>query len=294
MLNLAAFNYRRALAESGGPIAKIVSAPVSIYGHSLYQADAFLTPDLSPHKPELEKCAQADGTGSNESPSIARHMAVSEAIERWAFHSEYAGPHAQRYGFEHDCSPNGMAAYPGLFKIQARSRARLEALGLLALVAWWDGRIAASPTASSLDGINILRLHHPCDFGEVVIGYRKSRSGHVGYGYAAGDSLANATARAIVQLARNELVITCYKICSRTKPIGNYLERRCLYFATPEGHQEFLARLATAPNKTAPIWDPFYDGEIIGPWSRYATVWRTALRMPTHDFLDPRLDFFYW
>jgi len=294
MLNLAAFKYRSALAESGGPIARIVSSPVSIYGRNIYQADAFLTPCLSPRKPAFGKEVEADGTGSNESPRIARNMAVSEAIERWALHTEYAGPNARRYGFADDCSSNGMAAYPGFFKNQARSRAHLEALELLALVAWWDGHIDASPAPSPLPGIDLLRLHHPAEFGEVVIVYRKSKSGHVSYGYAAGNSMTGATTRAIVELARNEVIISCHKICSRTKPISNYLERRRLYFASPEGHQEFLARVEAGPDKSAPAWEPHYDGEITGPWSRYATVWRTALRMPTQEFLDPRLNFFYW
>jgi len=294
MLNLAGLKYRRALAESGGPIARIVSSPVSIYGHIIYQADAFLAPGLSPSKPTFAPAAEADGTGSSASEETARNMAVSEAIEHWAFHAERAGPNAQRYGFCEDCSSNGMAAFPGFFKNQARRYAHLEALELLSLVAWWDGHIDASPASSTLPGINILRLHHPASFGEVVIAYRKSRSGHVSYGYAAGNSLPGATTRAIVELARNELVITCHKICARTKPISNYLERRCLYFASPDGHQEFLARVEAGPSKTAPAWEPLYDGEIAGPWSRYATVWRTALRMPTQDFMDQRLNFFYW
>jgi len=294
MLNLAALKYRRALAESGGPIARIVSTPVSIFGRNIYQADAFLTPGLSPRKPEFEPCAEADGTGSSACLDVARHMAVSEAIERWAFHSEYTGPNASRYGFDGDCSSNGMAAFPGFFKTQARTRAHLEALELLALVAWWNGHIDASPAPSTLPGIEALRLHHPADFGEVVIVYRKSKSGHVSYGYAAGNTMAGATTRAVVELARNEFFVTAHKICGRHKSSSNYLERRCLHFASPDGHQEFLTRIETGPDKEAPAWDPHYDGEISGPWSRYATVWRTALRMPTQDFLDPRVNFFYW
>lgn len=294
MLNLAALKYRRALAELGGPIARIVSTPVSIFGRNIYQAEAFLTPVLSSRKPEFGNAAEPDGTGSDESPQIARHMAVSEAIERWAFHSEYTGPNASRYGFDGDCSANGMAAFPGFFKAQARTRAHLEALELLALVAWWNGHIDASPASSTLPGIEALRLHHPADFGEVVIVYRKSKSGHVSYGYAAGHTIAGATTRAVVELARNEFFVTAHKICGRHQPLSNYLERRCLHFASPEGHQEFLARIESGPDKEAPAWDPHYDGEISGPWSRYATVWRTALRMPTQDFLDPRVNFFYW
>jgi hypothetical protein len=294
MLDLAALKYRSALADSGGPIARIVSTPVSIFGHSLFQADAFLAPGLAPRKPRFAKDLPADGTGSSESPHVARNMAVSEALERWAFHAEHDGPNAGRYGFTDDCSSNGMAAFPGFFKSQARRRAHLEALEQLSVVAWWAGHIDASPTSSELSGIDILRLHHPADFGEVVIVYRKSKSGHVSYGYAAGETITSATNRAIVELARNEFIVTYHKICGRTRPVEDHLERRCLYFAGPEGHQTFLDRVAEGPTKPAPEWSPIFDGEITGPWSRYATVWRTTLKMPTTDYLDPQLNFFYW
>lgn len=294
MIDLAALKYRSALADAGGPIARIVSTPVSIFGQSLFQADAFLAPGLAPRKPQFASGATADGSGSSESPQVARNMAVSEAIERWAFHAEHNGPNAHRYGFTDDCSSNGMAAFPGFFKSQSRGRAHLEALEQLSIVAWWGGHIDASPTNSTLPGVDILRLHHPADFGEVVIVYRKSKSGHVSYGYAAGRTIASATTRAIVELARNEFIITYHKICGHTKPVDDHLERRCLYFASPEGHQEFLGRVADGPKKNTPDWSPVFDGEIEGPWSRYATVWRTTVKMPTQDFLDPRLNFFYW
>ncbi|MFT3780729.1 MAG: hypothetical protein QM790_01855 [Nibricoccus sp.] len=293
MLNFATLKYRRALADWGGPIARIVSTPVSIYGRSLYQADAFLAPGLAPRKPQFKEEPRADGTGAAESASVARNMAVSEALERWAFHTESEGPNAARYGFNEDHTCNGMAAFPGVFKHQAQKRAHLEALEQLSVVAWWSGHIDASPVSSSLPGIETLRLHHPADFGEVVIVYRKSRSGHVSYGYAAGQTVPGATTRAVVELARNEFIITYHKICGR-RPVEDHLERRCLYFAGPEGHQEFLDRVAQGPTKQSPSWTPLFDGEIRGPWSRYATVWRTALKMPTLDFLNPKLNFFYW
>lgn len=294
MLNLAAFKYRRALAASGGPIAKIVSSPVSIYGRCIYQADAFLAPGLGAGKTDLTPDREADGTGSSKSPEIARHMAVSEAIERWAFDTESTGNNAGRYGFTPGCPAAGMAAFPGLFKYQARRRARLEALELLSIVAWWGGYIDASPGDSGLPGIELLRLHAPANFGEVVIVYRRSKSGHVSYGHAAGCTLAGATSRAVVELAYNDQIITRHKLFARTQRTLDPFGRRCLHFASPEGHQEFIERLRANPSHAVPRWDPLFDGEITGPWTRYATVWRTALRLPTQDFLDPRINFFYW
>jgi len=294
MFNLAALKYRRALAESGGPIARIASTPVSIYGHNIYQADAFLTPGLSPRKPSVEKSSEADGSGSSASPQTARDLAVSEAIARWAFHTERAGPNGRRYGMDESGSIKGTVAFPGLFKGQAQKRAQLEALELLAVTAWWSGHLKATRSSTLVPGFEVLQLQHPATFGEVVIIYRKAKSGHVSYGYAASESVTGAIARATIELARNEFTVTCHKICGRAKPIANYLERRCLYFATPAGHQEFIDRVNSDPQKSKATWDPLYDGELTGPWSRYATVWRTALRLPTQDHLDPDLNFFYW
>jgi len=294
MFSLAAIKYRNVLAEFGGPIAQVYSAPFAIYGSNSYQANAYLTPGLIPQKRVREIYGNADGTGSSSSPQIARYMAISEAMERWAFHTEYNGPRAEKYGFKADRSTNGMAAFPGLLKGQCQKRSRFEALERLALISWWDGRISASPTSSPAPGVNVLRLHHPADFGEAVIVYRYSRSGHVSYGHAAARTVAGATARAMVELARNEFVVTYHKIRGGGDNVKDFFERRCLYFATPQGHEEFLAKIHSRPSKAAPQWEPVFDGEIIGPWSKYATVWRTAVRMPTLDFLDRRLNFFFW
>lgn len=294
MCNLAALKYRNVLAEFGGPIARICSAPIEIYGRNSYQANAYLNPGLIARKPAHEVYGNADGTGSNDSPQVARYMAISEAMERWAFHSEYSGPNAEKYGFHVDRSTNGMAAFPGLLKAQSRKRARLEALERLALISWWDGRITASAAPSPLPGVNMLRLHHAADFGEVVIVYRRSRSGHVSYGNAAADTVAGAAARAMIELARNEFVVTYHKIRGGRDDVKDFFERRCLYFATPQGHEEFLEKMRSKTEKPVQPWEPVFDGEIPGPWSKYATVWRTAVRMPTLDFLDRRLNFFFW
>lgn len=294
MLSLAALKYRNVLAEFGGPITKICCAPFSIYGRDSVQANAFLAPGLIPKQPSLEMYGNADGSGLSESPQVARYMAISEALERWAFHAEFSQGDGKRYGFDADRSSNGMAAFPGVLKSQARSRARLEALERFAVISWWDGRMDATETSAVLPGIKALRLHHPADFGEVVIVYRKSRSGHVSYGHASGSTLNRATARALAELARNEFVVTYHKIRGGRDNVRDFFERRCLHYASPEGHEEFLARVREKPSKPAAAWLPVFDGEIPGPWSRYATVWRTAVRMPTEAYLDWRLNFFFW
>lgn len=294
MMNLAAIKYRNVLAEFGGPVSRISSTPFAIYGQESYQANAYLEPGLIARRPKHELYGDADGCGSSESPQVARYMAVSEAMERWAFNNEYDGPRAEKYGFKVDRSSNGMAAFPGVLKVQSRKRARFEALERFALISWWDGRISGSPEPSTVPGVNLVRLHHSASFGEVVIAYRQSRSGHFAYGHAAGETVASAARRAIIEMARTEFVITYHKLRGGRDTPSHFFERRCLHFASPEGHEEFLAKLHSQPAKAEAKWEPVFDGEIVGPWSKYATVWRTAVRMPTQDFLDRRLNFFFW
>ena len=74
---------------------------------------------------------------------VARYMAISESLERWAFHVKVNDFDRDLYGFDRDASSNGMAAFPGLFSSQCRKKAYWEALERFCVIAWWDGRLAA-------------------------------------------------------------------------------------------------------------------------------------------------------
>lgn len=293
MLTLAALNYRDVLSSSGGPIDRIDSSPVDVLGRKVHQAFAFLRPGLGAGRPQLTFYGNADGAGANESPQIARHMAVSEALERWAFHALAPSSQAAKYGFDVDHSTNGMAAFPGFFKGQARSRAYFEGLERWALVSWWAGHIEATSEGTKF-GVTALRLRHTADFGEVAVLYRRSGSGHVSYGYSAGSSFKTAAARAAIELSRSEFVLSLYKLFGGSREVSNCFERRCLHFAGEAGFEQFQRRLATRPDKPRTEWSVLCDRELVGPWSKYATVWRVVPQMPTKDFLDPSKLFFFW
>lgn len=293
MLSLASLRYRDVFADDGGPIERVLTGDCEVLGQRQKQANAFLRPELSVGKPTHAIYGQADGTGSAPSPAIACHMAISEALERWAFLATYRGPKAARYGFGIDRSSNGMAAYPGLFKAQAARRARLEALERYALISWWDGRFAAETVTSPFPGIEVVRIQHNAGRGEVVILVQRSRAG-VAYGHAAGGTLTSATFKAAVELARADFVITAHRAKGALVQAANYFERRALHFSTDAGHDQFLARLRSRPERPAPKWQPVFDGEIEGPWSRWTTVWRCAVAMPTQDYLEPEANFFFW
>eukprot|EP01031_Cornospumella_fuschlensis_P015064 gene15064-18400_t len=86
MFSLAALNYREILTRDGGPVERVSSGSLDVLGRSEHQANAYLRPRLIRGKPSLSVYGNADGTGSNRSAQVARHMAISEALERWGFY----------------------------------------------------------------------------------------------------------------------------------------------------------------------------------------------------------------
>lgn len=294
MLSLAAINYRDIFTADGGPIERISSGSLDVLGRQAHQANAYLAPGLIRGKTELSVYGNADGTGASDSAQVARHMAISEALERWAFYEKSQGPDAAKYGFDVDSSTNGMAAFPGFFRSQARKRAYYEALERWALVSWWSGHMRAAVVRDGLFGVTALRLEHSANFGEVAILFRRSAAGHVSYGYSAGSTFHSAAARAAVELARNEFVVGFYKVSNVVREVPNCFERRCLYFAGEEGHAEFLRRVFDRKPYRPAQWSVQFDGELPGPWSKFATVWRVMPEMPSRDYLDPRCSCFFW
>lgn len=292
MISFAPLLYRNVYAEDGGPIARTDTASFPIFEQHSFQSCAFLRPGLGGKKaPELY--GAADGTGSAPTPALAEHIAISEAIERWAYYETLRNGDRSRYGFLVDKSSNGMSAFPG-FAWQARRRARFEALERFALIGWWDRRLSATIHRAPYPDVGLIRIEHGQDSGEVVILYHKAPTGFVAYGHAAGSSLGSATTRAAIELARCEMVIARYRAVGGLLPLRDYFERRCLYFSTPEGHAEFLERLKSDTSRPAPSWRTVFDGPIQGPWSKWATVWRHCVEMPSLDFLNPQLNYFFW
>jgi len=268
---------------------------LQILGRTETQVNAFLRPELSAGKMAHAVYGNADGTGSSKNPAVARHKAISEALERWAFLAIHrAGPEEKaKYGFDHDRSSNGMAAYPGL-KFQARRAARFEALERWALIGWWAGHLPAElGAAPGYPRVGMVRIRHRQP-GEVVVLYHKAASGVVSYGHAAGATLGSAADRAMGELARAEFVLARHRAKGALATVSNYFERRVVHFSTEAGFAEFNERLRKKPDRPAPAWRTIFDGEIQGPWSRWATIWRHCVEMPTHAFLNREENFFFW
>jgi hypothetical protein len=286
MLSLASLRYRDVLAVHGGPVEKIESGPFPVRGRRVILANATLKPGLTRKSP-LAIFSDADGTGTDPVASIARHKAISEAMERWAFHALVRSERAAEFGFDVDPSTSGMSAFPGLLRRQARRSAVLEAVERFSLIAWWDGKIDGRLFETDWPGVSAVAIDGPFGGVTVVVFARTDWGGYI-YGHAAEESFGAACERAIAELARHEWVMRARwlaEVGGERKVATNIFERRSLFFASDEGHELFQERLARKASGNQPRPEILCDSAIPGPWDEYATVWRFALRPSSDGYL---------
>lgn len=299
MLTLAAFRYRNIMADAGGPIAKLSVSDTSVLGVRQFQVNAYLRPDLIPWKNSSEVFSDADGTGTADSPMVARYKAISEAVERWAHMAVGPSPDRHRYGFDVDPSSNGMAAYPGIRKRQARPAALWEAVERFNLFSWWEGRLDGRETDTRWPGVRAVVVQSDLP-GVTVILHRRSEHGHHAYGHAAGPDFNSACDRAVMELERHDYVVRQYLLVhsggadNHLATTVHAIERRSVFFAQPEGHEKFLERLRT--KRSLPQLSPrlVFDGPVPGEWSKYADVWRVVYAPPSERFLSNDGCYFFW
>ncbi|MDP1581125.1 MAG: hypothetical protein Q8M02_12670 [Candidatus Didemnitutus sp.] len=298
MLNLASYRYRRAAASHGGPIERIDLNEFLMLGRRLFQANAFLRPELVAWQTGGEVFSNAAGSGTDASPMVARFKAVSEAIERWAHMSILTRGDDSRYGFDVDPSTNGMAAFPGWRARQARTSALLEAAERFNLLGWWEGLIPVHECASPYPGVDAVIFCSAAP-GISVLLYQLSADGTASYGHAAGATFAEACASAAAEMERHRIAVELCQFAHvgtspELSPSSHPIERRSLYFSTPAGHQLFLERLRRKVTKAPAKPRVVFDGEIRGPWSNYAHVWRVCYAPPSNRFLGGDSNYFFW
>ncbi len=288
MVSLAALRYRNILAAEGGPVASVETGPFPVRGKRMFLANARLTPGLSRPPGAMAMYSSADGSGMAPVPSVARHKAISEALERWAFHATVRSERAAEFGFDVDPSSTGMAAFPGILRRSVRRSAVLEGIERYCLMAWWEGFARGRPFQTDWPGVSAVAIDGP--FGGItVVAYARTEWGGWVYGHAAEESFGAACERAVMELARHEWILRSRWLATfagATKAPTNIFERRCLFFASAEGHAAFEERLAESLEcGPLPTADVICDAEIPGPWSEFATVWRFALRPPSDGYM---------
>ena len=301
MINLAALRYRKIFAAEGGPVDRIEMAEIqSETGGRQFQANAFLSANLLPPRRHTRRVySEASGSGTHRSPLIARFIAISEAMERWAYAATAPSADRARYGFEVDPMSNGMAAFPGWYRAQARPTAQFEAIERFNLTAWWEGLLPA--ITRSTEWPNVSAVVIGSDQGSVTVVLHKPTSdGQHAYGHAAAGSFGAACRKAAVELMRHERVIQGFHRKQRAGSVAalaaptDQLERRSLFFATAEGYESFLRRLEAPPAKLAPERKVAFDGPIPGPWTKYADVWRVVYYPVSLRYLTEGDNYFLW
>lgn len=297
MINLAGLRYRRALAAAG-PVDHLETGDFFVEKRRMFQTNAYLRAHILPRRGKRSVYSDAAGTGTHESPMISRFMAISEAMERWAYHSVMASPRRADYGFDADPMSNGMAAFPGLFPRQARTKAYFEAVERFSMIAWWEGMLPATEQRTEWPGIGAAVIE--AGPGEVVVVlHKETDEGLHAYGHAAAGSFAAACRGALIELARHQYVIRSYWLARKCgvavlEQPTDLLERRSVFFASAEGHEEFRRRVRAAPSGPRPERKLAFDGCIPGPWQRYAHVWRVAFRPVSQRYLRDGERYFLW
>jgi hypothetical protein len=269
----------------------------------MFCATAFLSPTLRPSwLGESQIYENAQGGGTHALRSVACYIAISEALERWAFYAECDGPRRSALAFDIEPSTTGMAAFPGLTKGPSRENARLEAVERWSLVEWWLGRLPATAAVGSDEAAGSLEILTPFDRCAVALVWRTSPAGAMSFGFAAAGKLPDALAHARIEEARNASVLA--KLFRETssspedfpfKGLRLSYERRLAFFSSAAGGALFRERLASSCGQMAVPERPrtIMDCELPGPWTKYATVWRVLYEQSNRAHQDgDRHDFF--
>lgn len=284
------------MAAEGGPVEQVTCREFDVLGERGYSANATLRAELLPNRVVHHLYSNASGSGTDRSALVAQFKAISEAMERWAHWTMFRAPEAARYGFDVDPSTTGMAAFPGLFARQARGAALMEAAERFNLLHWWEGRLDVRSVASPRGDVEAWVFDSDAP-GTTVLLHRCTRAGFHCYGHAAAPEFQTACRHAAAEMRRHENALDIYlekhgSLTIRTDM--HALEQRSLFFATEEGHAVFRSRMERKAAGPRARPRPVFDGEVPGPWSRYADVWRVLFEPPGPRFLSRSTDYFFW
>ena len=300
MLSLAPIRYSKVYKENGGPIERLEYSREEIFGRSCVQATAYLSEDFIPNVVRVESAlALPDGAGTHASAQIACHMAISEVIERWAVLSCRSDENDLRGGADIDASSNGFAAFPGFYRRQARNGALCESIERHCLICWWEGLLNHQSLPDPASGVHAIQVENPYSSHAVVILWTCD-DGRYAYSFGASNGLNSAVWRSLVELHRTcQLVRGITELSSGREgelPQGHIYEQRIRHFSGGAGVDQFLDRLEAVSNSygKSGAFELLYDAAVMGPWDRYAGVWRTIIKPPSRRYLSDAVDYFFW
>ncbi len=283
------------MSTFGGPIARLEHSWANVFGCPCAHAVSYLDEGIvDSANLKARATDQPDGAGCHSSAQIACYMAISEALERWAVYFCRQQEDSSMGGIGLDGSSNGFAAYPGLYRRQARRAAYRESIERHCLICWWEGLLGHRCIEDPWPGVTAIRIDNPFSKHAVVLLWSITVSGH-SFAFGAGDDVAHASRRALVELERTQSLLL--QLASQVKHPGSHgdlFERRIHYFSTEAGAKRFLKRLKHGVRAAPPRLKLKYDAPVIGPWDAYASVWRTIIEAPSRAYLSDEDDYFFW
>jgi len=297
MLNLAPIRYAKAMRSQGGPIERMEHSFHDVFGEPCVHAVTYLKAGLVGEEHlEIRATEQPDGAGCHATAQVACYMAISEAMERWAVRYCRQQEEKTLGGIELDGSSNGFAAFPGLFRRQARRAAFRESIERHCLICWWEGLLGHKCIEDPWPGVTAISIDNPFSSHAVVLIWAMTDHGQ-SYAFGAGHDIKHAARRALVELDRTQSLLK--QLTAISDPFsggkkGDILERRIRYFSTEEGTEKFLKRLKAPVAGTAPRMRILFDSAVVGPWDAYASVWRTIIEAPSRGYLSAGESYFFW
>lgn len=293
-ISIAPFTFRNVLAADGGPICEIKSSQID---SNKFEAYAFLKPQLV--KPNFNVLyGNSDGTGTSDNLWEAQAIAISEAMERWAF-NVCRDQWKNRVPYSNHSS--GFAAFPGLNYLKARENALSEALERWVLAQLALGKtlglkqFSMSEKGSLVEGVRI-----ELSFLERVFVLLKQEFCFNGkkmnsYGFSCDFDDKRSVERAKNEMYRNQAVLKKFCLNSEIQ-VDDIFEQRVLYFAELENDffKTILASLSQSSKPTSlALPDLLIDEKVVGPWTQYAKVWRCFFGLP-FECLDRNEKKFFW
>lgn len=271
--------YRGVTVRKGGPVASIERRRLRVLARSFH----FVNVGLDEHvlaRPKGTLYGSAAGTGLHHARSVAERMAISAAMEQWAFHGRQGAGDLRRYAYDVDPTSAGLAAMPGQDDGAARQSAWWSALRRYSLAMWWAGLAEARWIETDWADLQTFTIGNPLGGVTVVVLSGPARGGWA-IGTAAAERFGVAFERAAAELARNRAVLSAgtYRADGDTSA-PSPVERNLLFLATPDGYAQVRAQVDVSAGRRMPMPTLACDCEVRGPWSRHATVWRTVFAPP--------------
>lgn len=281
------------LSKRGGPIERLTTREVQLAdGTTEHEVYATLRNGLIPEATAQDIpsfMGKSHGSGTARSKRMATHIAISEALERWAAMSIQ--------GSDGERDSHGFAAFPGWNERSPREPAILEVIERFCLA---DALLGNRPfhRVSTNYGteVELVRAASPEGIFVLMGRYRDPEVGWA-YGFAARRSAEAARRQVAIEIQRN------LRNLRRARELGvglggssHVYEAKLLAFSGGDQADQVgdLFIRAMEGFHSAPLPSLTIDQPIEGPWSKWTYVWRCALNEVTtrQALADPKVCLF--